>query len=226
MISSTFRLPNDTQRISIVGRTGSGKTQAAAWHLSKRNFHVMPWTILDFKYDPLLQEIGAKELPLGEMPDREGVYITHPFPDDKEGIDKHLWQIWNKQNTGVYIDEGYMVGDSPAFRALLTQGRSKGIPMIILSQRPVWLSRFVFSEADFFQVFQLNVLNDRKMVESFLRQDTNLDKPLPDYHSYYYDVGKNDLKILKPVPSADQILKTFNDRLTPIQETRQRIKLL
>jgi DNA helicase HerA-like ATPase len=161
---SKLRLPNDTQRIAIVGRTGSGKTYAAAWHLSKRNFDTMPWIIFDFKYDPLLQNLGAIELPLGTLPDKPGLYIVHPFPDDKEGIDNYLWQIWKHENIGVFIDEGYMVGDSSAFRAILTQGRSKRIPMIILSQRPVWLSRFVFSEADFFQVFQLNILNDRMQI--------------------------------------------------------------
>jgi hypothetical protein len=89
--------------------------------------------------------------------------------------------------------------------------------MIILSQRPVWLSRFVFSEADFFQVFQLNVLNDRKMIASFLRQDADLETNLPDYHSWYYDVSKNDLKIVKPVPEQSELIRTFMERLTPIQ---------
>lgn len=223
---SKLRLPNDTQRIAIVGRTGSGKTYAAAWHLSKRNFDTMPWIIFDFKYDPLLQNLGAIELPLGTLPDKPGLYIVHPFPDDKEGIDNYLWQIWKHENIGVFIDEGYMVGDSSAFRAILTQGRSKRIPMIILSQRPVWLSRFVFSEADFFQVFQLNILNDRKTIESFLRQDADLNVPLPDYHSYYYDVGKNDLKIMKPVPDESELLRVFNERLAPIQPQSVKIRTI
>lgn len=221
-----YRLPNDTQRISIVGRTGSGKTQAAAWHLSKRRFDLMPWIIFDFKYDPLLEEIGAQELQLGEMPEYPGIYIVHPLPDQKEEVENYLWRIWSKENIGIYIDEAYMIGDSQAFRALLTQGRSKHLPMIILSQRPVWLSRFVFSESDFFRVFQLNYKDDRKVIESLLRQDADLNKAMPDYYSYYYDVSQNDLKIIKPVPSQDIIMQTFYERLKPLQEIEPKIRMI
>ena len=44
-----------------------------------------------------------------------------------------MWEIWKRGGIGVYVDEGYMVGNNnPAFRAILTQGRSKEIPAIVL----------------------------------------------------------------------------------------------
>jgi len=205
-------LPNDTQRLAIVGRTGSGKTQAAVWHLSNRSFNKKPWIIYDFKYDKLINEIkGLQEITLDEIPTKPGLYIVHPLPDDQEKVEAHLWAVWAKENIGVFIDEGYMIGNSKAFRALLTQGRSKHIPMIILSQRPSWISRFVFSEADFYQVFWLNDIRDRKIVGAFVPFDMH--EKLKNYHSIYFDVGNDEIYEWQPVPDKRQILATFDRKL-------------
>lgn len=213
-MANKIRLPNDTHRIAIIGKTGSGKTQAAAWHLSNRNFHKIPWVIIDFKLDGLLGELPAQEIGIKDNPPRKpGLYIVHPLPDQESEVEEFLWKLWAKEDIGLYIDEGYMIGNSPAFRAILTQGRSKNIPVIVLSQRPVWMSRFVFSESDFYQVFWLNDARDRKTVNAFVPTDIN--KRLEDFHSIYYDVGDDNLVIMKPVPRRDEIIERFNERLLP-----------
>jgi hypothetical protein len=209
-----MNFPNDTQRLSIVGATGSGKTHAALWHLSRRNYDSKPWIVYDFKYDDLINSIeGTIDLGVYELPpDKPGLYIVHPHPGEVEAVEQQLWQVWERGNIGVYIDEGYMIGqNSKAFRAILTQGRSKRIPMIILSQRPVWMDRFVFSESEFFQVFRLQHKKDVASVQQFIPSD--LSKRLPEYYSYYYDVGANKTTVLKPVPDIDAILSTYDLRL-------------
>ena len=207
-----MRLPSDTTHLAVVGVNGSGKTQAAAWHLSQRDFSRMPWLIYDFKGDELLNEIeAAQEIDLQHTPKKPGLYIIHPSPSDSELVEKQMWEIWGKENTGVYIDEGYMIGDTGAFRALLTQGRSKHIPLICLSQRPSWISRFLFSEANFYQVFRLNDKRDKKTVEAFVPIDMSV--RLPEYHSYYYDVAREKVNVLTPVPEREEILKTFDEKL-------------
>jgi hypothetical protein len=214
-----MRYPNDRQRHSIVGATGSGKTHAALWHLSRRSFHQKPWIIYDFKFDDLINDIdGVEEISVTDrIPDQPGLYIVHPKPHEEEQVEQQMWAIWERGNTGVYIDEGYMVGlNNRAFRALLTQGRSKHIPIIVLSQRPVWMDRFVFSESEFFQIFRLQHRKDQQNVEQFV--PANLSHRLPEYHSYYYDVGEDKLVILKPVPNRDVIFKTFRDRLARIKK--------
>lgn len=218
-MEDTLRLPNSRQRIAVVGRTGSGKTVAALWHLSNANFDAMPWVIIDFKTDENINSIEkAQYITADDNPTRPGIYILQPAPG--EDITYFLERIWMRGNTGVYIDEGYMMGENKnveqRFKTLLTQGRSKRIPMIVLSQRPAWISRFVFSEADFFQVFHLNDNRDQKTVEAFLPSGAFI--RLPDYHSIYYDVGKNSLRYLAPVPSEDEIVQKIGERLKPIRK--------
>jgi hypothetical protein len=208
-----MRLPDDSQHLAIVGVNGSGKTQAAAWHLSQRAFDRIPWIIYDFKGDELLNEIeGAETIDTKYTPKKKGLYIVHPLPDEQEQVAAQMWAIWQRENTGVYVDEGYMIGDSPAFRALLTQGRSKHIPIICLSQRPSWISRFLFSESNFYQIFRLNDKRDKKTVEAFV--PINMDVRLPEYHSYYYDVKRDKVNVLTPVPNKEYILTEFEKKLS------------
>jgi hypothetical protein len=47
-----WRLPGDLDRVSIVGKTGSGKTTAGLFLLNEMNsFTKMPWIIVDYKRD-------------------------------------------------------------------------------------------------------------------------------------------------------------------------------
>lgn len=224
-----MNLPDDTQRISIIGRTGSGKTVCGVWHLSNTNFTTMPWVVYDFKRDSLLSQIGelegAEHIDVTTVPQKPGIYFVHPHPDQLDEVQDQMWRIWGQENTGVFVDEGYMVcgpaNSNSAFRSLLTQGRSKHIPMIILSQRPVWMDRFVFSESDFYQVFALNHSGDRKKIMEYVPSD--LTKPLPKYHSYYHDVADAETCIMKPVPTSDDILKVFESRLATLKKKYRRI---
>jgi len=214
------RLPDDTQRLSVIGATGSGKTQAGLWHLSLRNYDRKPWIIYDFKGDDMIMEIkdmaftSSLDAPI---PDRPGIYVVHALPDEEDIISEHMKRIWAAENTGVYIDEGYMVGNNNnGFRLCLTQGRSKHIPMITLSQRPVWMDRFVFTESEYFQVFRLQNSNDIKKVEEYVPHD--LSKRLPRYHSYYYEAPENRLITLRPVPDREVILDTFFSKLRGLKK--------
>jgi hypothetical protein len=214
-----MNFPGDTDRLTIVGATGSGKTQAGMYHLSRRNIDTGIWIVYDFKRDELINEIeSAQHIEMtSPLPERPGLYVVHPRPGNEDVVDEHMFRIWDSENIGVYVDEGYMVGNrSAGFRALLTQGRSKHIPMIVLSQRPVYMDKFVFSESQFFQVFRLQHDDDVSSAQKFIPFD--LSERLPQYHSYYYDVVSNRLVVLSPVPDRDAILDTF---ATKLHQTRK-----
>ena len=213
-------LPNDTQHLLELGRTGSGKTVAGLWHLSQRSFDVKPWIIFDTKGDENIEKIGkmdgVKHIRLNEQPSKTGLHIVKPLPNQTDDVDNFLWRIHQRNNVGLYFDEGYMIGKSDALNALLTQGRSKHIPIIILSQRPTFLSRFCFSEASFYQVFQLVDRRDRITVQQFIPKDrADIETPLPPYHSLWYDVKQDRALQFSPVPPSEEILRSFRIRLQP-----------
>jgi DNA helicase HerA-like ATPase len=220
-------LPTDKDRMLILGKTGSGKTRAAVYALSKRSLKSKPWVVLNHKGEELINSLvdeGAHFVDdLNWIPKKPGLYIYQPRPGkDDEEVTELLWGIHAQEHTGLYIDEGYMVGArDPAMQAIFTQGRSKRIPTIVLTQRPVWLSRFAVSEAEFYQIFQLTDDRDRKTVSSFLPFDlgdvmeskVNEVPKLPQFHSVWYDVNKNTLLILSPVPDDDTIIGAFKKQL-------------
>lgn len=205
--------PDDSQRLGIFGATGSGKTQAALWHLSHRSYEAIPWVVYDTKGDASIDGIPyARAIDIGELPVEPGVFIVRPLPHQQDELEAHQWAVWERGGIGVYVDEGYSMGNqNQAFRALLTQGRSKRIPMIVLSQRPVWLDRFVFSESEFLQSFRLQHRKDRAAMEEVI--PASLER-LPQYHSWYYDALGDRVYKMAPVPSIQVIHATFARRLS------------
>jgi hypothetical protein len=216
-----MQFPGPEDRSTILGRTGSGKTTAAAFLLSLKNFKDQPWVMINTKGDKLLNEIasidGVKTLSLQQTPGAEGLYMVTPKPSDKEATNLFLERIWEKQNCGVYVDEGLSLGFSHAFETLLTQGRARRIPMIVISQRPAWLSKFVFSEADFVQVFKLQHEDDLKTVSKFVPLQEYMDARkrliLPDYESLWYEVAGDEITPLSPVPDKVKIVRSFKAQL-------------
>lgn len=210
-----IRLPTAENRTTIIGSTGTGKTQWAVYFLSSRDFHLRPWIIFDFKRDKLIAQLGAIEISLENPPPIiPGLYVIrpNPFANNDAALSHYFKQIWANENTGVFVDEGYEIGNKNlAFRALLTQGRSKRIEMITLSQRPVWMDKFVFSEASFFAIFNLTIKDDADYVRTYVGGEQI--GWLPPYSPYWFDVEKQDGVILEPAPSAEEIIKIFRKRI-------------
>jgi hypothetical protein len=209
------RFPDDSQRITVIGKTGSGKTQGAAFLLAKRSYTEKPWIVFNWKYDELLdaiphtREIGVSD----KVPKHAGLYMVHPAPADAEAVEDLMLRVWQRENVGLFVDEGYMIpARSPAFQAILTQGRSKRLPVIMLTQRPAWVTRFAFSEADFIQLYQLTDQRDAKVAKEFL--PLPIEKPLPGrFYSWWWDNTHNFKAILQPVPDRNTILDVFYKRL-------------
>lgn len=223
------RLPQTDDRIAILGKTGSGKTVAGLWHLSKQDIDARPWVVIDFKGDENINSIEkATDIDystnLSKL--RPGIYILRVMPDEEEELDAWFVKVWETENIGVMVDEGFMVGQrSRGFNMCLIQGRSKHITMIVLSQRPVWMSRYVLSESSFIQAFALNDRDDTKGVKRFV-EDRDIEgrtvsvlNRLPRFHSYYYDVAEDDLRVLSPVPGVDEILDDIDAKLPTMRKT-------
>lgn len=208
-----FHLPGHDKRVAIIGSTGSGKTFTACWVLAHADWHRRPCYVLDFKGDGLIADIGMQDINVNMPPPRKpGLYRVPLIPEvTDDALTQFLWRVWRNENAIVYTDEGFMIPPrDPAFQALLTQGRSKNIQMITLVQRPVWCSKFVFSEASHFYVMRLQTADDRKYVSGYL-DGTPIDD-LPRFHSYWYSAEDQEGVHLGPVPGRQEILNIFDKR--------------
>lgn len=213
-----FKLPGRSQRTAVIGRTGSGKTQSGLYWLARSDINQQPYIIVDFKRDEMVSQIPyAKHIGYGELPINPGVYILKTSVDELGSLDSFFQRVLDEENIGLFIDETYPIGKtSKPFDMLLTQGRSKNIQMFCLTQRPSWISRFVFSESDYFNVFHLNMRDDEKTIENMTPLD--LEEALPPYYSRWHDVANNSNFILQPVPDRDSILKIYDDKLRDLHE--------
>lgn len=210
-------LPRLDERLVVIGRTGSGKTQGAAWILSRAPFDEQPYIIVNFKSDHLLNSIPhLKHIDFNERPKYPGVYMITPTPlHDEEHVEKFLREVWTWQDTGIFMDECYEIPkNSRAFGSLLRQGRSRSIPMIICTQRPVAVDRAVFTEASKYMLFDVVDGRDLKIVAEFIPPGI-IPNRIPQFCSVWYDVASREAIRLNPVPSAETILQTFEDRLRP-----------
>lgn len=207
-MASGFRIPGGDARTTVIGATGSGKTTCGLWLLSLQRFDKRPWLIIDPKGEPTFDVVGfppIEEWSLSSRPPRQkGLYLVSPLPNQDEELEQFLWRVFERGNLGLYIDEAaLMPGPRGAYQAILQQGRSKRIPVISCTQRPVGVERPVFSEATYYCIYRLSDRRDYKVVEGFVPAD--LSAPLPPHEWRWYDVPRNKLLTMAPVPPPEDV---------------------
>lgn len=222
-----FELPRDDEHTAVVGRNGSGKSQLGFWLLSKRDLKHETVYVVDYKREILFQSLqNAKRIGFRDTPDEPGLFILETRPDQEQATEDWLWRVWSKENAGLFVDEGYLLPqmNRGAFQAILTQGRSKRIPVITLTQRPVRVSPFAFSEASHIAVFDLNRKKDWQTIEEMTPEGFSTWLPaefsgeLPPYHARWHAVKKKASWVIRPVPDAGEIIADIDRQLE--RETR------
>jgi hypothetical protein len=212
-MSAVFNLPGAADRTAVIGATGTGKTVLGAWLLSKQRFDKRPWVAIDFKNEELWEMVGSppiRNLKVGQMPGKRGLYRMNVVPGQDDALEEWLWKVWKHENIGLFVDEVSLMPQKDAFKAILRQGRSKRIPVIACSQRPVDVDREVWSEANYISVMRLDDIRDYKIIKGFTR-DAPIDKPLPEYWSHWYDKKNFTCLELRPVPKPAIIAETLRD---------------
>jgi len=197
--------PNNTQHVAIAGMNGSGKTWGALDMLSHRVENGMAWIIIDHKREPDLKKVPAEKLPLNPlfMPKR-GLHIVRPGTNaaDRDDLETLLQRAFKQGNTGIYVDEGHLLGQSDAVRTIMVAGRAKHVPMMWISQRANWIDTFIWSQSMFYRVFRLQTALDVKTVQANWPQKW---QPPEEFHSWYYDGKQGKLFYLAP---ADNLAKS------------------
>ncbi len=195
------------QRFAVCGRSGSGKTYLEKWLMFKST---LKWIVIDSKHDPGFDEMKPNDGLL--MPtkverlwnDRRHVVVRPTAREnDVKTLDEYLEELHESfDNFGVCIDETYQVAMTskagPGLTGLVTRGRARKQAVILGSQRPAWVPRFVFSEANAIIVMALTMKQDRERIYEMTEQPLVL-KPVEPRHWLFCDVAKATVEKFSPV---------------------------
>jgi DNA helicase HerA-like ATPase len=229
-----FRFPGPRDRVSINGMTGSGKSTFAFWLFSESaDFDKKPWILIDYKNEDIISEMlankDAKLIKLdGKLPDKPGIFVLKPEHYEIDAMVNWLWSVYKRGKTGLMFDEISMIpelrgeGNSGGpMKSILSQGRSKEIPLYSLSQRPVDVNKHVYSEANFTAAFRLRSRKDYEKVMDAVPDDNPVwdsTRKLKKYECRWYDAEQDWGAFLGPCPPPDAILDTITKRMNTIRE--------
>ena len=199
------------ERAFICGMTGSGKTTFAIWQLM--HIEQSPIIIYDTKGEPKFEALPASVV-VEDFPsilkaiqkDEHDYIIVRPPADvftSPERLDKLLMEHYlYLQGHVAYIDEvatfhrNAITGTGLA--NLLQRGRSKGITLIMSTQRPARISRSCVSESQKFFIFRLRDRRDRKIFDEIIEEYSKLYNP--PKHYFYFDEDDGEKPVLyRPV---------------------------
>lgn len=238
--AGAFVFPGPRDRVTINGMTGSGKTTFAMWLFAEAaDFDRKPWIIVDFKQADFgdFEDAGVfNVISLARLPDEPGVYIVKPETSEIRRTIDFLWKVYQRGKTGLFLDEATMIPDlrgeantGGPFQSILSQGRSKEIPVYTLAQRPVSVNKMIYSEADYISVFKLTRRDDwekiaREITEDSLDYERRWAQPstLPAHQSLWFDKRQNRTFLLKRSPPLGYSLDKIAERLE-IHERRRTI---
>jgi hypothetical protein len=245
-LKSGFAFPGPSDRLTINGMTGSGKTTFAFWLFAESaDFNVKPWVFIDFKGEELLNSAIAdksvEELGLKDLPKGPGAFVVRPNPrTDLPVLIAWLWQVYERGHVGLFLDEATMIPElrgelnsGGPYQSLLSQGRSKIIPVWTLAQRPAFVNKMIYSESNFSCAFKLkNGEDEKKLIreaisdksENFDRvwgaNANNLHSPEFAHWSRWYDANQGLSLNLRPCPPAKDILDLLFDRVDNLKQRR------
>lgn len=204
---------NPGKRAILAGRTGSGKSTLAQFLMRQSGGH---WIIINPKWTAAFDNlprankiIGIKTKEIQKSVFSEGKFDYTIINPKKNEISPEIldllieWIHDNFTHVGVYVDELYSVHTNgragPGLIGLLTRGRELGQTFLGATQRPAYLSKFIFSEAEYICGMSLNLKDDRVRMYEFTGHPA-FEVKLPEYEWLWYDVNADEVSKWGAVP--------------------------
>ena len=202
-------IPTD-KHVLICGTTGTGKSVLAEQYLKnykyvvkldtkdetaeRRKNNLSPWEGLQegkhFTVTDKLEELDEIET--------DKIIFRPSYYDQTEEMFNYFFDwVFLRENTLVWIDE--LMGFTTAQKAprslsrCYTQGRSKNIGLWACSQRPSGIPAIALSNSDYYFIFNMNNINDRKRIYDMTGLKEMLE--LPKGHNFWYYQTGNDRAI-------------------------------
>ena len=190
-----------SDRVFIVGKTGSGKTTLATTLLAR-----LPWVVvLDPKHQFTFDQAGnrrsdiliTKSLAEADKHDDPTPIIYRPDVREAKAGCEDFWEwIWLRENTIVYVDEVTSVSPTVnmpyGYQRAIQQGRGKNIGVWSATQRPARIPTNLLTEAEHVFAFELRALNDLKRMAEYT-DPIIIDERVKGFEFYYYSVRNKDV---------------------------------
>jgi energy-coupling factor transporter ATP-binding protein EcfA2 len=202
------------ERVIVAGRTGSGKSTLATFLLRRSRQH---WIVFNPKHTSaynklpnakILSGFKASRVQKSLMENQFTILNFNSREADPDFMDDIItWLHENYKNIGLCADELYTLHNNgrpgPGLVSWETRGRELGQSFLGLTQRPAWVSKFVFSEASYIGCMDLNLPEDRKKMRDNTGFEGFLDRLAPHYWRWY-NVEADTATLFKPVPLPSQ----------------------
>lgn len=199
-----IHLAND-QRLIVVGATGSGKTVLIKHFLSRLNRVFVIDPKHTFKLDGYKVRRG---LP---MFGSEFRVIFRPRKGDDDQMSDLLRDLFKMKNVTIYCDELATLAEvyketTETLADISRTGRERRVSVWAALQRPRWVPRVFFTEAENMFIFNLRSEEDRQYMAKFT--DPMVEDQIEKFTFWYfhpdqdrialmkYDLSKNYIKII------------------------------
>lgn len=187
--------------VLICGGTGSGKSYLAERYLATYKYVVK----LDTKNETEERRLAGSSPWLGltehndftvvtdfdmlDGTDTDKIIFVPDYYDQTEDMFNRFFEwIFARQNTIVWIDELMGVATSykspRALNRCYTQGRSKNVGIWACSQRPAGIPAIALSNSDYYFIFNLNNINDRRRLYDMTGMSEFME--LPKGHNFWF----------------------------------------
>lgn len=207
---------SSNDRISVLGKTGSGKSYLARkliWSpLDRVIFH--DWKEQEYENlnAPVLRSLDDVHEALFAESEEERLYkFVYVPPAGEHGLDawdelcrlvyeKGDFHLIGDEIKGIYQKGNSVRPVSDHHEKILTRGRSRGVGMTNLSQRPKKIPMECMSESEHLFAFRLNLGDDRKRLgEIFGSEHEDRLRELDSHRFLYYKIGMDEPKECPPI---------------------------
>ena len=198
------------KRAILTGRTGSGKSTLACWLLNRSPNH---WLILNPKWTKAYKDLPESETvegldvkKIGRSLEKNRFTIVNPSGSEaRHDVMDDIINYYHESYEGIGLcaDELLTLHNNgragSGLTGWLTRGRELKQSFLGITQRPAWISQFLFSEADYVACMSLNLKKDRQAVAEATGRLEMLEQ-LEARKWFWYDVVRDKLQRFGPVP--------------------------
>lgn len=196
---------NVNDRVCVVGKTGSGKSV-----LVKKYCQQFPRVIfVDPKHEHKGQFSDRTVSFCTEMQDvfkimGQQQYFIHyqPFELNKDTFNEFCKHVFTKGNVTLVLDEVYYLCFPQAVdyhQKIIRMGRSKGVGIWHLIQRPSYVDNYIISEAEHFFIFKLQLPADKQKMEGVIGEELQDRMKTLESHEFFYYNPQEGFKHFNPI---------------------------